>query len=467
MIVEGDIGALKVAAIFWLSGMSVARLGGLVKVTSGRDAVVKVHTKFAASAAPVRSFAPVVIVAVNNVPVARAVVGVKVAVMPAKVTVPATGVAPGPVNVNVAALIVAGFIASLNVAETVVLAAAPVAPFIGIVEMTVGGGAVVKVHTKFAASAAPVGSFAPVVIVAMYKVLVARMVVGVNVAVVPAKVTVPATGVAPGPAKVKVVELMVAAFMASLKVAEIVVLMGTAVDPLTGTVEMTVGGEAVVKVHTKLAASGTPVGSFAPVVIVAVNKVPVARIVVGVNVAVVPAKVTVPATGVAAGPVKVNVAALIVAGFIGSLNVAETIVLTATPVAPFTGTVETTVAGGAVVKVHTKLAASPAPVGFFAPVVIVAVNNVLVASAVVGVNVAVVPAKVTVPATGVAPGPVTVNVVALIVAGFIASLNVAETRVLTGTAAAPIAGTVEITVGGGAVVNVHTKLAASGWPARS
>lgn len=56
----------------------------------------------------------------------------------------------------------------------------------GIVETTVGGAAVVKVHTKLAASAAPVGSFAPVVIVAVYKVLVVRTVVGVNVEVVPA-----------------------------------------------------------------------------------------------------------------------------------------------------------------------------------------------------------------------------------------------------------------------------------------
>jgi hypothetical protein len=99
--------------------------------------------------------------------------------------VPATGVAPGPVNVNVAALIVAGFIASLNMAETAVLTATEVAPLTGTVEITVGGGAVVKVHTKLAASAAPVGSFAPVVIVAIYRVLVARTAVGVNVAVVP------------------------------------------------------------------------------------------------------------------------------------------------------------------------------------------------------------------------------------------------------------------------------------------
>jgi hypothetical protein len=156
------------------------------------------------------------------------------------------------------------------------------------------------------------------------------------------------------------------------------------------------------------------------VVIVAVNRVPLARTVVGVNVAVVPANVMVPATGVAPGPVKVNVAALIVAGFMGSLNVAETRVLTGTAIAPFTGTVEITIAGGAVVKLHTKLAAKGTPVRFFAPVVIVAVNKVLVARTADGVNVAVVPTKVTVPATGVAPGPVTVNVAALIVAGFMA-----------------------------------------------
>ena len=101
-------------------------------------------------------------------------------------TTPATGVVPGPVKVNVAALIVAGFMASLNVAEIAGLTATAVAPLAAIVETTVGGAAVVKVQTKLAGSAAPVRSFAPVVIVAVYKVLVARMAVGVNAAVVPA-----------------------------------------------------------------------------------------------------------------------------------------------------------------------------------------------------------------------------------------------------------------------------------------
>jgi hypothetical protein len=85
---------------------------------------------------------------------------------------------------------------------------------------------------------------------------------------------------------------MVAAFMASLNVAETRVFTGTAVAPLAGTVDTTVGGGAVaaaVNVHTKLAASGAPAGSFAPAVIVAVNTVLLARTAVGVKVAVEPA----------------------------------------------------------------------------------------------------------------------------------------------------------------------------------
>ena len=100
-------------------------------------------------------------------------------------TVPATRVKPGPVKVNVVPLIVAAFMAALNVAETRVLTGTPAAAFAGTVETTVGGGAVVNVHTKLAASAAPVVSFAAVVIVAVNKVLLARTAVSVNVIVLP------------------------------------------------------------------------------------------------------------------------------------------------------------------------------------------------------------------------------------------------------------------------------------------
>jgi hypothetical protein len=88
--------------------------------------------------------------------------------------------------VNVVALIVPGLMARLNVAEIVVFTDAARAPFDGTVEITVGDVAVVKVQTKLAASAAPARFFAPVVIVAMYKVPLGRVAVGVKVAEVPA-----------------------------------------------------------------------------------------------------------------------------------------------------------------------------------------------------------------------------------------------------------------------------------------
>lgn len=71
--------------------------------------------------------------------------------------------------------------------------------------------------------------------------LVVRTAVGVNVAVVPAYVTVPETGVVPGPVKVNVAVLIVAGFMDWLNMAEIGVLTAIAVTPLTGTVETTDG----------------------------------------------------------------------------------------------------------------------------------------------------------------------------------------------------------------------------------
>jgi hypothetical protein len=51
------------------------------------------------------------------------------------------------------------------------------------------------------------------------------------------------------------------------------------------------------------------------------------------------------------------------------------------------------------------------------------------------------------PATGVAPGPVNVNVASLIVAGFIASLNVAVMTCESGTSPAAFAGAVATTAG--------------------
>jgi hypothetical protein len=100
------------------------------------------------------------------------------------VTVPATGVAPGPVTVNVPALSAAAFIGSLKVAVTREFTGTAVAALAGVVEMTVGGP-VVKLHTKLAASGLPPGSFAPVVMVAVYSERAASEAVGVKTAVLP------------------------------------------------------------------------------------------------------------------------------------------------------------------------------------------------------------------------------------------------------------------------------------------
>lgn len=79
--------------------------------------------------------------------------------------------------------------------------------------------------------------------------------------------------------------VMLDAAIGVLKVAAICWLRGTPVAPLAGPTEVTVGGGAVVKVNTKLAASGSPVESFAPIVIVAVYNVEPERGAVRVKVA--------------------------------------------------------------------------------------------------------------------------------------------------------------------------------------
>jgi len=255
------------------------------------------------------------------------------------------------------------------VALTALLSGTPVVPFAGFVAVIVGAVVlavvpVVKVHTKLLANALLAKSFAPVVMVAVNKVLAARLLAGVKVAVAPTKATVPATGVVPGPVKVKVVPLIVAGSIAVLNVAETFWLMGTFVAPLTGIVAMTVGGAVlgaapVVKLHTKLAASALPGTLFAPVVIVAVKSVFAARLAAGVKVAVLlpPKYVTLPATGVVPGPVTVNVSGVIVAAFIASLKAAEIFVLVGTPVARIARIGELTVRMMVVVKRSTKLLA--------------------------------------------------------------------------------------------------------------
>src|SRR5690349_15660501 len=87
LMVKGSIASLKVALMVWLMATPVAALAGTVRVTVGgvvtrAATVVKHQLKLVARGLPARSLAAVVIVAVNVVRGARALAGVKVAVVP-------------------------------------------------------------------------------------------------------------------------------------------------------------------------------------------------------------------------------------------------------------------------------------------------------------------------------------------------------------------------------------------------
>ena len=210
----------------------------------------------------------------------------------------------------------------------------------------------------------------------------------------------PLTGVEPGPVKVKVVPLSVDGSIALLNVALIPAL-GAEVAPLAGVMSVIAGAvlsgpTPVVKVQVCAIASGFPAKSLAAVVIVAVNKTPVANALVGVNVAVAPISeyVTVPGTGVIPGPVRLKVNPVMVAESIGSLKVAVTFWLVATVGARSAGIVEMTVGAtvseaAPVTKVQTKLLASGTRAALSAPVVIVTVIVVPVGSGALGVKIAI------------------------------------------------------------------------------
>lgn len=126
---------------------------------------------------------------------------------------------------------------------------------------------------------------------------------------------------------------------------------GTPVAPFVGTVAITVRGmmseaAAVVKLQTNLAASAFAglAWSWAPVVIVAVNWLPGARLAVGVKVATEPVEMyaTVPVIGAPPGPVTVNVVAFIVVEFMDLLKAALITAFKPTLVAPWTGVVDVT-----------------------------------------------------------------------------------------------------------------------------
>ncbi len=274
---------------------------------------------------------------------ARLAAGVNRAVLPVTLTVPLTAAPP--------------VIASEKLADTEEFSATPLAPLAGEVEDTVGGvvsgaAAVVKVQLTSAASALPAASVTLLVTVAVYCVLASRATEGVNRAVLPLMLTVPATAAPPAVlTRVKLVVVSVALVIASEKLADTEAFVATPVAAFAGEVEDTVGGvvsEAapVVNCQVKLAASALPAASFAAVVMVAVYCVPAARLPEGTNSAVVLLVLTVPLT--AAPPAvgrRVKLAVLSVERVIASEKVTETEELNVTPVAALSGDVSDTVGG--------------------------------------------------------------------------------------------------------------------------
>jgi uncharacterized protein (DUF58 family) len=124
----------------------------------------------------------------------------------------------------------------------------PVERLGGVTETGAAGGThavalVVKVHTALLARLLPYMSCAPVVIVAVYSVLKARLRAGVKIAVSleASKVTTPATAAVPGPVTVKVEPSIDAGFIGLLKVAVTIELGQAPAAPLGGVREVTTG----------------------------------------------------------------------------------------------------------------------------------------------------------------------------------------------------------------------------------
>ena len=127
---------------------------------------------------PAKSLTEFVIVAVYEVFGERLLAGANNAVVPEYETKPGTEVVPNN-KLNVDVVIVEASISTLNVAAIFWLIGTPVAALTGSVYVTEGGviataAPVVKIQTKFFASAMPAGFFAIVVMVAIYGVFASR-----------------------------------------------------------------------------------------------------------------------------------------------------------------------------------------------------------------------------------------------------------------------------------------------------
>jgi hypothetical protein len=187
--------------------------------------------------------------------------------------------------------------------------------------------------------------------VAVYWVLPARLIAGVNLAVAPLMLTVPLTIAPPEVvASVKVAVVSEEFVIASEKLADIEEFNAMPVAAFAGIVADTIGGVVsgatpVVKFQLKSALSALPLESCTPVVIVAMYSVPAARTTDGVNVAELLLAVTVPAMAKPARDEILKVVGLSVVLSIASEKVTVIAELTATAFAALAGEVEDTVGG--------------------------------------------------------------------------------------------------------------------------
>jgi hypothetical protein len=138
-------------------------------------------------------------------------------------------------------------IASENVAETVEFNATPEAAFAGETDETVGGVVsaaplVVKLQVKLARKWLPAASVTPVVSMAVYCVLAARLANGVKVAPLLVVLIVPDTAVPERVATLKVADVTVVFRIVSEKATLIAEFTPTAIALFAGEVEDTVGG---------------------------------------------------------------------------------------------------------------------------------------------------------------------------------------------------------------------------------
>jgi hypothetical protein len=198
------------------------------------------------------------------------------------------------------------------------------------------------------------------VIEAVYLVLATSGAEGVNLAVLPLTVTVPATGTLPASEKLAVVSVEL--FIASENVADREELSATPTAPFCGEIADTVGGVVsgtapVVKFQMYGVDKALPAKSSAAVVMVAVYCVFDARGADGIRVTVSPFMLTVPTADAPNTVANVKLPVVNVEIVIASENLADTDELAATPVAAFAGDVERTVGGvvskaAPVVKFH-------------------------------------------------------------------------------------------------------------------